>query len=1637
MIIFSPEQIDYLAQGLAKILKRPGTPGEIVFLRCLDEAAIVLLCSSSNFKVKGWEIQGVTAMADELQRRITADRAVEIREDKGPAHIFLIDYLHAGAGLDGIYNACREVTEEQFYEEGIKLLRKKMKGWTKFADEAMTKAQRLNARSRLSPRQRFEFQAAFALGQDKGSSLATLGLWPVKLGDQPNDEDLTNSARLVEKLLLVNTNKLTPAERVRSLLLDPDTPPDVLSQLEFFTEKAASRNARDAVRDLADRPELWLNAIHPAFGSNKLREMTIEAWRSPRGALYKWSGLIVVGEGVPEFRITDDAKLDVRWRVAPEELPAGAVEYQIAIRSGEHEIASQVQSHTGKPQQTCRFSKEDFAELDEEGRYEAEVFVSVLGDTQVPTQSTEPFQIMFGEGPEVTTPGTSGIMVRALVDAAIQCGTVEEFQEACAPTRLGTSGKDAISFRPPKSGRGFRIHRPQLLQQAEESWFSDSSTLCRWKIRILDDGSVVGNLERIPLVLPEGEEEKKLLAAIGKFTKSTQTITAGLGLVARIYESSDKATEDYLREWTNTLASGNPKLSLAYTIEVESLSGDTIGLIVLPMHPLRVAWHVGYDLLAKHARYTMQEDVKTINRVLARLDGASFPMMLPGIKDGDTFIYGDTIGNVTEGKSGNSFHAVAMVRANDREPRAAVALIAQCYLGENQHSVSPAGNRAADLLAKEIDRYRAYHSQERPKFLHIHGLRPGDGSILAGALGKLLENEQDDEHAVIDRSFGYVLRLHPSTASSAVTGRFFTRLNEQRRSGSKTIPAEHRWIHDSFSLNDQHRLPRLRWYKATDGPKEYAHLSIAFDTFETNVLALAENELVELDGKQPRHGYGLIYCPARHWSFHPPRSRLLPPRGFDGKTHPHHKNVTERLEKLQYAVATAVARHLSPTGVWPMMQAELSEEHERELEIVHRLSDWVLTLDRHAAVEYFDSPKEAGKIYDSYVIDCQPERDDLGSLQMITSTANLQEVRLLLDRSLAEMGLSNSRQNCEFLLHQLKALSGRLAIRLVSDATQQEIISLAMVYAQSSDATADNVVWPSLTDGFFLPLDDLSDLIPSTKEHDENQPDETEPNSQSRADLVYVTTLKKGPGLEFRFVEVKYRRTLMSARASTLVTLINNQINQAANRWQAEFNGEGLSPFFQRSRLYRVLRFYADKARRHNLGEPAFLKIQTQLGRLLTDDRIPFVIEAGKHLGFIFCPDYRGESPDKLQNSPEEPGIYLFGPHRLPDLLNRPLQVQPTVEKEVAPKTPEASDQEPAPATTPPTAEPPSPPAEVRVTLGTTADSGPVEWTVSIRGNPHLMIVGQPGMGKTTCILNLCTSLTRQGVVPLVFSYHQDIDEKLSPVLPATRLLSPFDIGFDPLRIEKPAPFAQIERAGMLRDIFSAIFPDLGDIQLATIYDAIKTSYADRGWGKSVANVMESPPFRAFFEILLNQSKPDRGLLARLTELDDYGLFAGSGKTPGLLESAEPCILQIHATPSEIMQRAFASLMFQKLYQDMFQRGVQSRITHAIVFDEAHRASRLKLIPTMAKECRKYGIALILASQEAKDFDDSLYSAVGNFLVLKVAEPDARRLAKNLVSSDQEKRTSDRLKQLPKFQAMFRGGDAKPRWIQLADFSPD
>lgn len=330
------------------------------------------------------------------------------------------------------------------------------------------------------------------------------------------------------------------------------------------------------------------------------------------------------------------------------------------------------------------------------------------------------------------------------------------------------------------------------------------------------------------------------------------------------------------------------------------------------------------------------------------------------------------------------------------------------------------------------------------------------------------------------------------------------------------------------------------------------------------------------------------------------------------------------------------------------------------------------------------------------------------------------------------------------------------------------------------------------------------------------------------------------------------------------------------------------------------------------------------------------------------APNTQGQVPTSIGDD-----VWLFGPARLPESRRATMNsvAEPVLAQAIDAKLEiDQTANSPGTETSLSTAAVAANTTGARLLLGQrdgTDES--VNWNISVQGNPHLMIVGLPGMGKTHCLIHLCRPLPAQGIAPIVFSYHQDIDEKLGEMF-GSRLhtVSYMGLGFNPLQVTGDGPLAYMDNVSMLRDNFAAIFPDLGDIQLGRIREAIKQSYTDRGWALGVRG--EIPAFRSFFEILMADAKPDRGLMTRLSELANYGMFDGNADTPSLLDGVAPAVIQIHCSPNELLQRAFATFVLHNLYQTMFRRGLQSKITHAIIFDEAHRAAKLKLIPTMAKD---------------------------------------------------------------------------------------
>lgn len=106
-------------------------------------------------------------------------------------------------------------------------------------------------------------------------------------------------------------------------------------------------------------------------------------------------------------------------------------------------------------------------------------------------------------------------------------------------------------------------------------------------------------------------------------------------------------------------------------------------------------------------------------------------------------------------------------------------------------------------------------------------------------------------------------------------------------------------------------------------------------------------------------------------------------------------------------------------------------------------------------------------------------------------------------------------------------------------------------------------------------------------------------------------------------------------------------------------------------------------------------------------------------------------------------------------------------------------------------------------------------------------------------------------------------------------------------------------------------------------------------------------------------------------------------------------------------------------HKDMFRGGVQDRIVYALILEESHCASQLKLISTMAKECRKSGSSLVLASQEATDADTSELSGIGSYFVLRSTDANSRFPVWYIFDSCLEKVLIHRVKEMNMFGPLY------------------
>ncbi len=764
--------------------------------------------------------------------------------------------------------------------------------------------------------------------------------------------------------------------------------------------------------------------------------------------------------------------------------------------------------------------------------------------------------------------------------------------------------------------------------------------------------------------------------------------------------------------------------------------------------------------------------------------------------------------------------------------------------------------------------------------------------------------------------------------------------------------------------------------------------------------------------------------------------------------HPAGPRYTETCLELHASLLDAGGYLLGgPAKTKPVLEVHLDAKKRDLLERLHTNTNWVVTLDRFFTLDYYDSPHQPGldNVARKYVLDYSPDfTDGLGHRMMVT-TAWHEEIEALLSQAMDELGFSAIDESVSHLLHYLKTISGRLALDAIESSTNAAAaVGLGVVTAWLQKNHR-------LRQAVLIPIDIYPRLFSTTGSGKSAR-------GERRCDLVLIS-LKRNI-VEAVFIEVKWRRgnIPLEQLAEDMVLQMEGSAQAMQNRF---FDVKRIDGALQRSYLANVLRFYFERSRRYKLfdseAETSFWEHITRLEKT----------------GLEFRPTYEGyvvKLDDEPRNKPllignakitllttrdfaNEPVLFPTTTISTNFAYQQPIPHVPAVKEVSSYEVPVdvlEEDDEPTekrPIVRPPRPSPVQPPdmseaksaqlpiddgavkkdeaphvnEQVAVPLGESSDV-PVVWEPGVKGSPHLFVLGIPGQGKSWTVTRILSELARQSVPALVLDFHGQFADAQGDFVRSTRphvLDAAKGLPFSPFECtQENGQSGWMANTVAISEIFAYV-ANLGEMQKDVVYTSIRDAYKARGFSDE-QEYMEKQPFSypTLHEVMKYIEENERlrhvsNVTARCRPLLEMNLFRPTENAVDLLTLVRSgLVIDLHNLFAETLQMVTGAFMLRKLYKDMFHWGYADRLRLAIVLDEAHRLAKDITLPKLMKEGRKFGIAVIVASQGLADFHPDVLSNAGSKVIFRMNYPESRKVS-GFIRTRQGQELSERIEQLP------------------------
>ena len=347
-------------------------------------------------------------------------------------------------------------------------------------------------------------------------------------------------------------------------------------------------------------------------------------------------------------------------------------------------------------------------------------------------------------------------------------------------------------------------------------------------------------------------------------------------------------------------------------------------------------------------------------------------------------------------------------------------------------------------------------------------------------------------------------------------------------------------------------------------------------------------------------------------------------------------------------------------------------------------------------------------------------------------------------------------------------------------------------------------------------------------------------------------------------------------------------------------------------------------------------------------------------------------------------------------------------------------------------------PDQFSVPLGVGHDDGRVvTWAPYESTNPHVLIVGESGFGKTYTASRLIVELARVQLPSIVFDYGQgySLEDASDPPCDSVRTLkldiTRNGIALNPLQIYPADTHGPATVAQRVADTFLRVYPRLGVQQHAVLRQAVLDVLSDAGitTADSRTWTLSPPPFSDVQQTLLQYTTDAHAVTRRaatsaashISTLFFFDTFRKTGQNLSwadlLADPSQVWILQLGGLEASV-ERAVTEFLLWSLVRHFEVIGPGPLRTF-VILDEAHKLGFGPGSPVekILREGRKFGLGVILASQQPEDFTSVAFANTATKIVFQIADRSgrvARQLQRTVVSGHSYEYVASRINTLPR-----------------------